>query len=86
MNEWCENREVDLNLAVTAVLQCAACPARVFARAKSFESGIDLALAGGWAVVNRKREIVVCPRHNPARMEFSGYRMPKERHDAILTQ
>lgn len=66
----------DPNLPVVAILECVGCPTKLYVRAKP-ESAILLALASGWVIVDRKRGAVMCPIHNPSRIEFYEARQPK---------
>lgn len=61
------------NLEVALYLNCAACDTRAYARAKTPQAGLDIALAGGWFIVSGKHKIALCPVHNPSRTEFVGY-------------
>lgn len=52
-------------LPIVGDIVCAGCPTRLIIRALDPH---NLALSAGWAVVKGKG---VCPKHNPARVEFA---------------
>ena len=71
-------------MPLVVVMECVMCPMRAEVRAPMAEGGRDMALAAGWAVVSEKRKKVICPRHNPAHLQFRSFGVPKGAKNAVF--